>query len=338
MATGSAGFFSDLIFYGGLNGVSLGNQQFNMRNLTFNNAVTAIDQLWSWGWTYKSISINNCSTGLNLASVIGSGLTVGSLTFIDSSISNTGVGIATARNATSQPSSAGSLILENLRLENVSVAVSGPGGSTLLEGTTGSVVIPAWGQGHSYTPDGADVFQSPITPFTRPSSLLDSDGKFYERSKPQYATTPLSQVVSVRSAGAQGDGIADDTTAIQNVLTAAATKNEVVFFGFGVYKVTRTIYIPPGSKIIGESYSVIMSSGDFFADMKKPKPVVRIGFPGEVGSIEWSDMTVSTEGSQPGAILFWVNLDASSDESTGLWDVHARIGEPRILQLRESSS
>lgn len=24
-----------------------------MRNLTFNNAVTAIDQIWDWGWTYK---------------------------------------------------------------------------------------------------------------------------------------------------------------------------------------------------------------------------------------------------------------------------------------------
>ena len=307
-----------------------------MRNLTFNNAVTAIDQLWSWGWTYKSISINNCSTGLNLASVIASGPTVGSLTFIDSSISNTGVGIATVRNATSQPPSAGSLILENVHLENVSVAVAGPGGDTLLRGTTASTTIPAWGQGHSYTPDGPDVFQGPISPVTRPSSLLDAHGNFYERSKPQYATRPLSQFVSVRLAGAQGDGTTDDTTIIQNVLTAAASKNEVVFFDFGVYKVTQTIYIPPGSKIVGESYPVILSSGDYFADMINPKPVVRIGLPGEVGSIEWSDMIVSTKGYQPGAILFEVNLDASSGDPTGLWDVHARIGEPRFLQSRKA--
>ena len=173
---GSAGFLSDLIFYGGLNGVSYGNQQFTMRNLTFNNAVTAIDQLWSWGWLYKSVHINNCSIGFNLASIIGSGLTVGSLTLIDSSISNTGIGIVTARNATSQPPSAGSLILENVKLENVSVAVAGPGGSTLLEGTTGSTIIPAWGQGHSYTPDGPHVFQGPIMPFTRPSSQLFGRG------------------------------------------------------------------------------------------------------------------------------------------------------------------
>lgn len=302
-----------------------------MRNLTFNNAVTAINQIWDWGWTYKSISINNCSTGLNLSSAIGSGLTVGSLSFIDSSISHTGVGIATARNATSQPSSAGSLILENVRLENVSVAVGGPGGSTLLKGTSGSTTIPAWGQGHSYTPDGPNVFQGPITPFSRPGSLLDADGKFYESSKPQYATTPLSRFVSIRSAGAQGDGVTDDTAVIQEVLTDAATKNQIVFFDFGVYKVTRTIYIPPSSMIVGESYSVILSSGSFFTDMNNPEPVVRIGLPGEAGSIQWSDMIVSTEGYQPGAILFEINLDAMQADPTGLWDVHARIGEPRTL-------
>jgi hypothetical protein len=43
---------NDLIFYGGLNGVVFGNQQFTVRNLTFYNAATAIDQIWDWSWTY----------------------------------------------------------------------------------------------------------------------------------------------------------------------------------------------------------------------------------------------------------------------------------------------
>ena len=55
---------TDLVFYGGLTGAVFGNQQFTMRNLTYYNAVTAIDQLYDWGWTYKSITINNCSIGL----------------------------------------------------------------------------------------------------------------------------------------------------------------------------------------------------------------------------------------------------------------------------------
>jgi hypothetical protein len=50
---GSGGFVTDLIFYGGAQGLNVGNQQFTMRNLTFYNSQTAIMQLWDWGWTYK---------------------------------------------------------------------------------------------------------------------------------------------------------------------------------------------------------------------------------------------------------------------------------------------
>jgi hypothetical protein len=44
---------NDLVFYGGLNGVVFGNQQYTTRNLTFYNANTAINQIWDWGWTYQ---------------------------------------------------------------------------------------------------------------------------------------------------------------------------------------------------------------------------------------------------------------------------------------------
>lgn len=47
---GSGGFMNDLVFNGGLYGLTVGNQQFTMRNLTFNNAVTAINQIWDCKW------------------------------------------------------------------------------------------------------------------------------------------------------------------------------------------------------------------------------------------------------------------------------------------------
>ena len=318
---------NDLVFYGGLNAATFGNQQFTVRNLTFYGAVTAINQIWDWGWTYKSISINNCSIGLNMSTVGASGLTVGSVTLIDSSISDTAIGIATARNSTSKPATAGSLILENIQLSNVPVAVSGPGGSVSLAGTTGTTTIAAWGQGHSYTPTGPNVFEGPLTPFARPNDLLQGGGKFYERSKPQYETLPPSQFISVRSAGAKGDAVSDDTNTLQRIIEIAARRNLIVFFDFGIYKVTSTLYIPHDARIVGETYPVIMLSGSFFADINNPQPVVRVGQPGEVGTVEWSDMIVSTQGDQPGAILFEINLAASPSNPTGFWDVHARIGK-----------
>lgn len=113
---GSGGFANDLVFYGGLNGAVFGNQQFTMRNLTFYNAVTAINQIWSWGWTYKSVSINNCSTGIAMNGGGRTAQTVGSVTVLDSSITNTAIGIITAHDLSSSPATAGSLVIENVYL------------------------------------------------------------------------------------------------------------------------------------------------------------------------------------------------------------------------------
>jgi glucan 1,3-beta-glucosidase len=299
-----------------------------MRNLTFHGVHTAINQIWDWGWTYHGINIYNSSIGLDMSSGGTGGQSVGSVTFIDSSMTDTKVGILTAHTTGSdnQPPTAGSLIVENVQLNNVPVAIQGPNGVTYLAGTTGSMTIPAWGQGHSYTPKGPNNFQGPIQPFPRPGSLLVGAGRFYARSKPQYATTPVSQFSSVRDGGAKGDGITDDTAALNKVISSAAESGKIVFFDAGTYKVTSTINVPAGSKIVGESYSVIMGSGAFFSDMKKPQPMVQVGKNGEEGTVEWSDMIVATQGPTAGAILIEWNLASPTNNPSGMWDVHSRIG------------
>jgi glucan 1,3-beta-glucosidase len=60
--------------------------------------------------------------------------------------------------------------------------------------------------------------------------------------------------------------------------------------------------------------------------MSNPKPVVQVGTPGSTGQVEWSDMIVSTQGTQAGAILIEWNLSTSGGTPSGMWDVHARIG------------
>lgn len=321
--SGSGGFMNDLVFNGGLNGVVFGNQQFTVRNLTFSNAVTAISQIWDWGWTYQSIDINNCSVGLNMSSGGPTAQSVGSVTFIDSTISNTPIGIATAHDATSQPPTGGSLVIENVVLNNVPIAVAGPGNTTSLAG--GTTTIAAWGQGHSYTPNGPNNFESAITPNQRPASLV-SGSEYYERSKPQYEHYPLSSFISARLQGATGNGHTDDTAALQRAVLLAKAQNKILFLDHGDYILTSTLYIPSGSRIVGESYSVLLSRGAFFNNINLPRPVVQMGKPGERGSIEWSDTIVSTQGQQRGAVLFEYNLASSPSSPSGLWDVHARIG------------
>jgi glucan 1,3-beta-glucosidase len=316
---------TDLTFNGGNIGAQVGNQQFTMRNLVFNNCVTAISQLWDWGWLYQGISINNCQKGIDISAVTGTGsLNVGSVTIIDSSITNTPIGIITAYQTGSQPPTAGSLILENVALSNVPTAIQLSSGATILAGTTATTTIAGWGEGNKYTPSGHQQFQGYFTPNTRPGSLL-SGSNYYVRSKPQYQTLPVSSFLSVRSAGATGNGVTDDTTALQNAINSATSAGQVVFFDAGTYLVTRTLSIPAGAKLVGESYSVIMSSGSYFNDMNNPQPVVQVGTPGATGQVEWSDMIVSTQGTQAGAILIQWNL-ATSGTPSGMWDVHARVG------------
>ncbi|KAI1278309.1 glycoside hydrolase family 55 protein [Xylaria sp. FL0933] len=323
---GSGGFINDLVFYGGLYGAVFGNQQFTVRNLTFYDAVTAISQIWNWGWTFQGISINNCTTGLDMATRDASKETVGSATFFDSSFTNTKYAFNISRNANSTPRTGGSLAIENVSLKGVGTAVYyGPTKATLLAGTTGSTTISSWVTGQIYHPNGPNQVAGTQTPVTRSASLL-SNGRYYQRSKPSYADLASSSFSSVRAGGAKGDGKTDDTAALQKVITAAAAAGKVVYFDAGTYIVTSTIFVPAKSKIVGEGYPVIMSSGSFFNNVNSPQPVVQIGKPGDSGIVEWSDMMVSTRGAQAGAVLIQWNLASPTGSPSGMWDVHTRIG------------
>lgn len=123
-----------------------------------------------------------------------------------------------------------------------------------------------------------------------------------------------------------GNGVTDDTKALQAAILTAAHQNRVLYLDHGDYKITSTIYIPGNTKIVGESYAVILASGSYFTDINNPKPVLRIGVSGELGIVELSDMIVSTQGPLKGAVLIEYNLASPSASPSGLWDVHARIG------------
>jgi hypothetical protein len=55
--------------------------------------------------------------------------------------------------------------------------------------------------------------------------------------------TPVAsaQYVSVKSYGAAGDGVTDDTAAIQNANNAAASANQILYFPAGTYLVSKTL-------------------------------------------------------------------------------------------------
>ena len=343
MDNGSGGFMSDLSFSGGNYGMFLGNQQFTTRNLTFNNCNTAIFMNWNWAWTFKSLNINNCGVGLNMSNS-PENQTVGSVMLLDSTLTNTPTGVVTAYTDNSAPVGGGALVLENVDFSGSKAAVVGIQGNTILNGGS---VVPHWLQGNQYAapapssktrrsaPSAASSCPGAPTPSNSrlqgtipgqqlPDVLMDGS-KVLERSKPLYEGYAATSFISVKSGGAKGDGQTDDTVAIQKVLDSA-TADQVVYFDHGAYVITSTIKVPKNIRITGEIWPVLMASGDTFSDQNKPVPMLQIGQSGDTGSVELSDLMLVTKGPAPGAILVEWNVGQAQPGSTGMWDVHFRVG------------
>lgn len=327
MENGSGGFMGDLVFNGGKFGIWIGNQQFTVRNITVNNAATGIYALWNWGWTFQNVNINNCGIGFALAT---GGTTEADQGYeaeaiIDATITNTPIFVQTTEPSTT--SLLGSIVLSNIKLSNVPVAVGDAAGTTLLAG--GTTTIDIWAQGDVYTgTSGSKTYtQGSITAPTKASSLLNSAGQIVSKGHPQYAAYAVSQFVSARTEGAKGDGVTDDTAAIQSLLnTYSGCK--IIFFDAGTYLVTDTIQIPAGTQIVGEAWSVIMGSGSKFSDPTNPTVVVQAGASGSTGVLEISDIIFKTQGPAGGAIILeWNVHDPSGNQAAaGLWDSHVILG------------
>jgi glucan 1,3-beta-glucosidase len=321
--SGSGGFMSDLTFHGGKVGAMVGNQQFTSRNMTFYGCQTAIKQIWNWNWLYKSLSINNCGVGIDMSAQPGQNENVGGLTVLDSHFYNTPVGIITSASAQSKPPSAGQILLDNVYFEKVPIAVQSSTYQTLLPGNQ---LVISWGQGRIYKPSSnAYTFvQGSLPPPSKAAELLDGS-RFLEHSRPEYTEYSINKFVTVKSLGAKGDGVTDDTAIIQNIInTHAATK--IIFFDAGAYIHTSTVTIPPYAVIVGEVESTIMATGSFFGDARNPKPVWSVGQQGQSGNVQIVDILFSHKGPVPGAIMMQWNLKSTCPGKSGLWSTHFRTG------------
>jgi glucan 1,3-beta-glucosidase len=322
---GSGGFMSDLVFNGGAIGAFLGSQQFTTRNLTFNGCDTAIYMNWNWLWTLKSVFINDCKLGIDMANSPAN-QTVGSVLLLDSKFTNTPIGINSSFTQDSIPHTGGTLIIDNVDFEGCATAVQNVAGEALLPGDK---KVATWAQGNALAAGQAqagrvqgDVSGAPV----KPQNLLGNNG-WFERSKPQYENVDVSKFVSLKSKGAKGDGKTDDTAALQAAIDGLQD-GEILHADHGAYLIKKTIDIPAEKnvKIVGEIYTMFMITGEFFSNMDDPKPGFRVGKQsGDKGSFEMSDAIISTQGPAPGGILMEWNINAEAGKA-GLWDVHFRVG------------
>ena len=143
------------------------------------------------------------------------------MAIIDANIINTPIFIQNSKPSTALT---GSIVLNNVKLQNVKTAVGVAGGQTVLAG--GTKTIASWGQGNVYngTSSSFQYVKSDVPAPTKASSLLDKSGNIFGRARPQYENYAVSQFVSVKSEGAKGDGKTDDTAALQAVFNKVTGK------------------------------------------------------------------------------------------------------------------
>jgi hypothetical protein len=152
--------------------------------------------------------------------------TVGAEAIIDAVVINTPIFV---RNSMpSNGSLAGSLVINNAKLNNVPTAVGVVGGAVVIRG--GTMTISSWGQGNVYTGiSGTAIFtQGNIFAANKPSVLLDGSGRIFGKMHPQYASYAVNQFISVKDNGAKGDGNTDDTAALKAVFNQARPRNQLI--------------------------------------------------------------------------------------------------------------
>lgn len=104
----------------------------------------------------------------------------------------------------------------------------------------------------------------------------------------------LDDIVSVKDFGATGDGVTDDTAAIQRALDRAyATAHSAsltdyhrtIFFPAGTYRITDTIDIPPYTRIQGEGKRTTIITGSMAAPLAQFKDGA-----GQIGALFGQDV------------------------------------------------
>ncbi|OQE59001.1 hypothetical protein PENNAL_c0346G01177, partial [Penicillium nalgiovense] len=322
MENGSGGFMSDLTFVGGNFGAYLGNQQFTTSHLVFVNCNTALQIHWDWAWTMQDVVVESCGTGVIIVGGAGGPFSTGQDTLFN-------------ENSTA-------LLLQNVGFYNTQNSIYDDNAQKALVPGGDSTILDSWGFGMVNDPSGSRFASGEnLLAMDRTASLVGNNiynvkPNFFTRRRPKYADLGNTQVLDVKALGAKGDGVTDDTTVLNSILSLGSNMSSIVYFPHGIYVIKDTMKIPKNSRIIGQAWSQIMATGPKFQDMSSPHVAIRVGQEMDVGIVEIQDLLFTVSGPTAGAVLMEWNLHESTQGSAGLWDSHFRVGGAKGSNLQTS--
>jgi hypothetical protein len=233
----------------------MNNQQYAIRAVKFNDVATGIQVQHIFTLSLQGLAFHNCQVGVNFTAAPKS--SVGSLILMDSEATATDQLIVSQHTKSAD----GSIIIENVRINNVGKAVSDRNGTVILAGSRRAATVKSFIQGTVYRNATTGAYMETSGSYSRSRALLDNSGAYWTKSRPQYEQYSSSCFSSVKDFGARGDGKADDTRAINAALKANVNRR-ITYFPAGNYRVSDTILAPAGSRLVGEAWSTL--SGTFF--------------------------------------------------------------------------
>ncbi|KAJ5499508.1 Pectin lyase fold/virulence factor [Penicillium expansum] len=288
---GSTIAVTDVHIIGGAIGIKNSNQQVNFKNIYFESCRTAFSAAGGWTVLLQQATFDSCGTGIDMTS---NGL--GSLVLLDSTSTNTGPVIRFYDSSHDSGNRNSQFLIQNLKHD-----------------TSNAIAVDA---------------QEKCWKTKRPAALLVGD-KYFTKAQPTYQNYSTADIVNVKTVSGhtvKGDGKTDDTEGLNAILAENANSCKVTYIPFGVYRVSDTIFVPVGTRIVGEAWSVISGYGDKFKDSDNPRAVVQLGNPGDVGVIEIQDMRFSVGEILPGAKIIEINAAGDQPGDVGLWNTMAMVG------------
>jgi glucan 1,3-beta-glucosidase len=325
---GSPLMINDCAFIGGAVGVVVNTQQYHLKGLTFSGCSTGVKVKSTFDLVVQNCTFEFCTVGVDT-----SGTNIGFVAVIDSTANYVDTLISSAGSTTG----ADSLVLENVRVSETTWTVTAGGIGVLMGGVSANQAW-VWGKAYAADADGSRQVTGTTFDTVRPSVLTDRSGTFKTVRPPTYQEYSAGQVINVKDVPdylVTGDGATDDTASLQHIITTYAGC-KILFFPHGTYLVTDTLTFPPGSRVFGEAWSAISAKGSAFTDATHPRPMIRVGEPGDVGVAQFSDMFFTVADVLPGCTLLEVNMAGEEAGDVGFWNTHIRVGGATGSRVRTS--
>ena len=332
LSLGGGGSLEDISIVGGEVGLRVSSSQFSYRNLAIHNASQSCVDMTrlSWAQTFVALTAAHCPIGIHFTS------SDGHLLVLDSTF---GPGLGPVAIRTDNVSA---LYLQNVVLLNPSGRdASVVDGELPLPPGSKAMRVAAWAAGVMYV-DGSllptnSTAGRPSSFMPLPSLAGSADlpracgdnfcGGSLERPHTGIPHSPRPTFVTARVVnavtdfGAKGDGVTDDTAALQ----AALATGSAVFLPWGTYPVSDTLHMSCDSALVGEGLSTIAliaaAPGFNSTDSRRGfRPM--ISTPANAScTAQLVDLALSTLGVGNDAALL---LEHQAGPGSGLWDVTIR--------------